>query len=290
MYHKVGDPQEPTGGRLVPALGTRLFEAQLRHFDRHYRLVLASELVEAACSRGRRSRVPLAITFDDDLRAHFEVAAPIMERLGVPATFFVGGASLEGPHPFWWQLLQRALDLGMSPHDELLGPARQREAPSPQMLPRELARGVRLLSPLERDELTAGLLERVGGESPEPGLQEPELARLSAAGFELGFHTLRHEHLSLLGERELVGALVDGRERIERIAGRRLATIAYPFGDVDERVARAAEAVGYRFGFTTVPARFEDGTHPLLIGRFQPSYRSAGHTAMELARALALPR
>jgi peptidoglycan/xylan/chitin deacetylase (PgdA/CDA1 family) len=289
LYHRVGDPQEPTGGRLVPALGSRPFEAQVRHFLAHYRLVPAGELVEAARARRRGQRVPLAITFDDDLRCHLDVAAPILERLGAPATFFVGGASADAPHPYWWQLLQRALDLGLSPDDELLRPARERAGAPAPALPRQLAAGVRLLPAPEREDLTAALLDRVGGESPEPGLRDADLRRLVGMGFELGFHTLRHPHLTLLDADGLTRALEDGRGRIEAITGAPVRIIAYPFGDVDERVARAAEAAGYTYGFTTERARLDSRTDPLLIGRFQPSYLSAGHTAMELARAVVRP-
>jgi hypothetical protein len=78
----------------------------------------------------------------------------------------------------------------------------------------------------------------------------------------------------------------DGRARLAALAGRPLDLIAYPHGETDARVADAARSAGYRLGFTTERRALGPHTDPLLIGRFQPSYASPGHTAMELVRAL----
>ena len=72
--------------------------------------------------------------------------------------------------------------------------------------------------------------------------------------------------------------LRDGRERLEDISGRRLRTLAYPFGVADARVADAARAAGFQTGYTlaAVPVLAHDD--PLLLGRFQPSFASADRT------------
>ena len=280
-YHRVGDPQGRAGYRLVPALGTEQFAAQLRVLRGSFRLVTASELPAAVAAHRRGRRLPLAITFDDDLACHAEVALRLLD--GVPATFFVGGATLDGPRPFFWQALQAALDTGLAPDDPLLPRV---DDPRGRGGAHRLADAIRQRPRSDRDALTAALVERAGGD-PEPGLREDALRRLLAAGCELGFHTRDHESLELLGDAELEAALRDGRERLEAIAGRRLTAIAYPFGHADARVAAAARAAGFTAGYTLAPVPVAPGDDPLLLGRFQPSFTSAGHTAMELARPLA---
>ena len=64
MYHRVGEPPGDYTFQLVPNLGTRLFEAQVRFLQRTFRLVLASELPDAVAARRWGGRFPAAITFD----------------------------------------------------------------------------------------------------------------------------------------------------------------------------------------------------------------------------------
>ena len=283
-YHRVGSVQGRQGYELVPALGSRLFVEQLHLVRRRFRLVTASELPAAVATRRRGARFPLAVTFDDDLSGHASVALDLLRAARIPATFFVGGGSLDGPRAFYWESLQAALDAGMAADDPLL--PRVEAAAGPGGAHR-VADAIRQLPRRERDALIVALTERAGGALREIGLAEPELRRLVDAGFEIGFHTRDHESLDQLGDEELAVVLRDGRERLEDISGRRLLTIAYPFGVADARVADAARAAGFLTGYTlaAVPVLARDD--PLLLGRFQPSFASAGRTALELARAIA---
>jgi peptidoglycan/xylan/chitin deacetylase (PgdA/CDA1 family) len=282
-YHRIGDPQGRAGYELVPALGTRLFAAQVRHLAAQYRLVRAAELPEAAATRPRGGRLPLAITFDDDLAAHAGAAAALRAH-GAPATFFLGGATLHGPRAYWWQVLQRALDRGVALED----PALPRV---PDIAGRggaqRLGAAVRALPVDEREALAARLLDRIGGEPPETGLRGPAVRELVAAGFEIGFHTRDHEALDGLAVPALAAALRDGRGELEAICGAPLQSVAYPFGAASAAVADAARAAGFRTGWTLAAVPVVAGDDPLLLGRFQPSFASAGHTAIELARGLA---
>ena len=282
-YHRVGDPQGRAGYELVPALGAQLFAAQLAHLAAAYRLVRASELPEAAATRRPGARLPLAITFDDDLASHADAAAALRAR-GATATFFLCGATLRAPRAYWWQVLQRALDRGVA----LDEPGLPRVAdPAGRGGAHRLADAVRALPADERADLEARLLTRVGDAPPEPGLREPAVRALAAGGFEIGFHTRDHEDLALLEATARAAALRDGRAELEEVCGAPLRGIAYPFGAASADVADAARAAGFETGWTLDPAPVRAGADPLLLGRFQPSFASAGHTASELARSLA---
>ncbi len=105
----------PHGEQVVPAITAAALERHLRHLRRSYRLVTASQLHGAMLARRRGGRIPIAVTFDDDLASHGELAAPLLRRLGCPATFFLTGAG----HAFWWQRLQAAADRGLDPRPAL---------------------------------------------------------------------------------------------------------------------------------------------------------------------------
>jgi peptidoglycan/xylan/chitin deacetylase (PgdA/CDA1 family) len=275
VYHRVGDPAGDPRRELVPALGRDLFAAQVRHLAAGYRLVEASELLAATRERRRGERFPVAITFDDDLSSHVDGTAPILSAAGATATFFVCGASLHGPHRFWWERLQAALDDGIDLSTLDLEPATIHQA------------GLRIQSmpPRARDELDARLAELVGPDPEESGLRAEALRRLAAAGFEIGFHTRRHDALPALEDADLAEAMRVGRSELEDVVGP-LRTISYPHGLADTRVATAARGAGFEAGFTGIPAAVTSGSDPLLLGRVSPSYASLGELAFDVAWTL----
>jgi len=290
VYHRVGQPPGDPALRLDPALDSEVFAAQVRLLARRYRIVPASRLQEAVRARRRGGRVPVAITFDDDLRSHIEEAAPRLRAAGVPATFFLCGASLDEPASPWWQRFDRALDRGLRLDDPRL-PSDPAAAAwvsgwgGGAVL--AAAEAIVRLRPAKRDAFAEALLERAGPDPADAGLRASEVRALAQLGFELGFHTRRHDAMTLLEDEALARAFYDGRERLETLVGRRLDTIAYPHGRADDRVAAAAASAGFEIGYTTAGTVVRAGDRPLLLGRLSAPYTSAGELAAKLARALA---
>ena len=95
------------------------------------------DLPAAARARRPGEPVPVALTFDDDLPSHREHAAPVLARHGAPATAFLCGAD----GPFWWQLLQRAIDDRAVAADWPPARARRRAAAALDRRPGAIARG-----------------------------------------------------------------------------------------------------------------------------------------------------
>lgn len=96
-FHRVND--RTAGDGLT--CGVALFEAYCRFLARYYSVRRLSELIDTIAAR-RGSGCDVAITFDDGYADNYERAAPLLERYGLPATFyivtgFVGTAYV----PFW---------------------------------------------------------------------------------------------------------------------------------------------------------------------------------------------
>jgi peptidoglycan/xylan/chitin deacetylase (PgdA/CDA1 family) len=75
-----------------------------------------------------------------------------------------------------------------------------------------------------------------------------QLRELAEAGWEIGSHTCSHPYLTAIKDERLAAELLDSRLAVERELGRPCRSIAYPYGDVDERVIEATGAAGYAFG------------------------------------------
>lgn len=77
-----------------------------------------------------------------------------------------------------------------------------------------------------------------------------ELRGVVERGFAVGSHTVSHPHLPSLGDAELDRELQDSRARCEDMLGRPCPYLAYPYGEHDARVKRAAQRAGYDAAFT----------------------------------------
>jgi peptidoglycan/xylan/chitin deacetylase (PgdA/CDA1 family) len=82
------------------------------------------------------------------------------------------------------------------------------------------------------------------------------LGTLADAGWEIGSHTRTHPHLTQLDDGALQVELEASRDACTRHLDRPCETIAYPYGDVDDRVADRARAAGYAAG-AALPEPFE---------------------------------
>jgi peptidoglycan/xylan/chitin deacetylase (PgdA/CDA1 family) len=80
------------------------------------------------------------------------------------------------------------------------------------------------------------------------GASWDQLREVAAAGWEIGSHTRSHPRLTGLTDAELRAELEGSRADCEHELDRPCRSIAFPYGDVDARVAAAARAAGYTAG------------------------------------------
>jgi peptidoglycan/xylan/chitin deacetylase (PgdA/CDA1 family) len=92
------------------------------------------------------------------------------------------------------------------------------------------------------------------------------LEELAEAGWEIGSHTRTHPRLTELDDQTLRDELGGSREELEARLGRPCRSLAYPYGDVDRRVAKAAGEAGYSAAGGVLPGRASE-RDPLLFPR-----------------------
>jgi peptidoglycan/xylan/chitin deacetylase (PgdA/CDA1 family) len=280
VYHGVAEHAGDPNREFVPAISATLFERQVRHARRHYRLVTARELHAAIATRRRGERFPVALTFDDDLRCHVAVTLPVLRRAGVTGTFFLTGVSLEGPFSFWWERLDRALQRGAS-LAVIVGDASGSEPHRD-----DVAVALRRLSPTARAEFESRLADAAGPDPPDSGLRVADVRELAREGMEIGFHTRGHQNLVTLDDASLSAAMHEGRAALEAAAGEPIQTIGYPYGFANDSVADAARAAGYLAGFTIESGAVTESDDPLLTRRVGPAFSSHRRFASQLPLVL----
>jgi peptidoglycan/xylan/chitin deacetylase (PgdA/CDA1 family) len=101
-FHRV----QPDDGRDSLTMPVEEFQNYCKYFKDHFDVVGLPDIVRRI--RGGRSLSrALAVTFDDGYRDNFEFAAPVLDRLGLPATFFVVTDWIGTKTVAWWDREQR---------------------------------------------------------------------------------------------------------------------------------------------------------------------------------------
>lgn len=109
-----------------------------------------------------------------------------------------------------------------------------------------------------------------------PLLDWSTLGRLAEEGVDIGAHTQAHPHLTKLDDARIGDELAGSADAIQARLGLRPSSFAYPYGDVDERVAAAARQAFAR-AVTTELALVEPACDAWRLPRLDAYYfRAAG--------------
>jgi len=97
MYHRVNDYD---GSELTTP--TAVFAEMLQRLARECHVIPLSDLVRTLECGGAIEPRTVVITFDDGYRDNLKVAAPLLARHGLPATFFIATGHVDSGRPFPW--------------------------------------------------------------------------------------------------------------------------------------------------------------------------------------------
>lgn len=104
-----------------------------------------------------------------------------------------------------------------------------------------------------------------------------QIREMSDAGVDIQSHALTHpfltrrKHRTLTDDQYLVWLrreLAESRRILEKEAGKKVQFLAYPYGDYDDHVAKAAGQAGYNAALTCDFGRVRKGSDPLKMKRF----------------------
>ena len=108
-----------------------------------------------------------------------------------------------------------------------------------------------------------------------PLLRPDHLRVMSKSGIQFGIHSFTHPSLPGLSDADLDRELTLGKSSLEAITHQSSPTIAYPFGDVDDRVKIAAKRAGYQCAFSSYSGPLKHSTDLYEIRRIFMTDRSS---------------
>ena len=295
MYHRIANAETDPWSICV---SPKNFADQLEALRRNRRIISLRQLV-SDLQEHRLSPDMAAITFDDGYSDNFHIAAPLLERFSIPATFFLATGYI-GRREFWWDELERLvlgatnlrvgmlrerLPLRLDGADAEKWPSlsgimhdawqylRGLRKPNRLNLLFAIWRHLQPLPEFERrralDELATILRASQSQDNYAHRPMEPAEAKsLAQLGWvEIGAHTVNHLMMSRQPLTSQYDEIVSSRLECEELAGHAPAGFAYPYGDMDADTAGLVKRAGFKYACSTIFGAVTPETNPFALPR-----------------------
>jgi peptidoglycan/xylan/chitin deacetylase (PgdA/CDA1 family) len=198
-YHMVSDIAVPHVSHLYRFRTVAEFSADVEFLLRRFRPVTLREIVDTLNGTRTLGRPSFHLTFDDGFREMHDIVAPILERAGVPATFFLNTAFLDGGGLAHHNSLSVLLDRLQSRRRPGAASLRRLESLLPPAGKDRTTLRARILSiPYAQKSLVRSLAQALDADldryvrETRPYLSSEQIAKLLDKGFGIGAHS--HDH------------------------------------------------------------------------------------------------
>lgn len=254
-YHRILAQPDPL---LDDEPTVETFRWQMRLVARYFNVLSLPDAI-ARLSAGRLPPRAVCITFDDGYRSVHDLAMPVLNEFGLPATVFVSTAYLDSG-TMWNETIADAVrrlpDGAVDLSGAGLGMRELRTSDDRRNLLNELTAHAKYMPPAERQALTERLMAMVGGGGADSLMLTPEMIRTMAAQrFEIGAHTVSHPILTSISDDAARHEIEQCKRDLETITGAPVRYFAYPNGkvgkDFDERHKEMVRSAGFAAAFST---------------------------------------
>ncbi|WP_207432101.1 polysaccharide deacetylase family protein [Sabulibacter ruber] len=300
MYHRIA---EPTSDIWEIAVSPAHFEAQLQILKRVGTVVPLRELAEGVKNK-RLKNNHIAITFDDGYADNYLTAKPILEKHGLPATFFVSTGNIGKEKEFWWDELERLLlysavlpaKLEIKVGNTLVSGALEEEVElsgdsekthqkwnacletPPTGRAHLFFQLWQALKPLPYPQQEASLQiirEWAGNTAPYSrpdfiSMSTQQLRELASHElFDIGAHTVNHPALAYHPKTHQEQEIAQNKKDLQKLTGQTIDLLAYPYGNFNEGTVKVAEGLEFKAAVTTETQVITKDSDPYRLGRVQ---------------------
>ncbi|MDF3983203.1 polysaccharide deacetylase family protein [Luteibacter sp. PPL201] len=241
------------------------FREQMKRIKRHFRPMRLTDVAAALDAGEALPPDTVAVTFDDGYDDNYHVAAPILDELGVPATFFVSTGHIDSGRPYAYDWLVHMILVTGAPRLAL--PELGIDVPMPRERPlrRRLA-GQVLLRMKWLDALgQSAMTERLEAEWNLPSADArprqcrpmtwDQIRAMERAGLEIGSHGVHHRMLARLPLDEMTREIRQSKATLDRELAQPAILMSYPVGGdraYNDAVISATRNAGFRLACSYV--------------------------------------
>jgi peptidoglycan/xylan/chitin deacetylase (PgdA/CDA1 family) len=279
IYHSVQDEPEQVADSigLGTTHSTAVFREQMELIAQHFVPISLDEVRDFFLGSKRLPRRAALVTFDDGFADNYAVAAPILNRLGIPAAFYVTVEAVATGIPPWFCRLRHAF-----------ARTRQKLWQGPEALHHDLVdaetRRAAFVAACRHCATKAGAeqhkaiqtIEQILDVEPldaEAGLMMTwdQVRALHRAGHTVGSHTLTHPNVAYLNADALRWELTESRARLADELGAPVVHFSYPSPILEphwtERTVTITQEAGYQTAVTCTPGAVRRWHEPLCLKR-----------------------
>jgi peptidoglycan/xylan/chitin deacetylase (PgdA/CDA1 family) len=293
MYHNVGEDSEAQN-HILGGIGhsTSVFRQQMELIVRDYHPISLEEAFLFIAGRKDIPRRSVVITFDDGYADNYQVALPILNEIGVPATFYITVDCVERGQLPWPSRVRYALFTTETPSwvdpDGRIWPLRD-----PSLRASAFDRACEYCSKAagaDQEQLVVSIecqLKSTLFNGPSM-MTWDEVRAVVKQGHIVGSHTLSHPNMAQIAEAAVTRELVESKKILERELNGPVVHFSYPCPALqphwNECTVAASRECGYQTAVTTNPGLAHKNDNPLQLKRIKPSKTVDGLRAnLELA-------
>ena len=275
-------PDEPDAARFDEMMG----------WIKSWFNVIPLDVAVDALKTGKLPARAAAITFDDGYADNHDVALPILQKHGLPATFFIATGFLDGGRMWNDTIIESIRKCPMPVLDleklqmgwhEAANPEQKRSAIE------NLIRRIKYLSVAER-------LDRANKTAEAAQIQPPndlmmtsaQVQQLRNAGMQIGAHTVSHPILARTDIKTARNEIISSKNMLEALLGENIDIFAYPNGNpgIDYSVEHPplVRELGFSAAVSTTWGVADIASDVFQLPRFTPWGRTRMKFAMQMAR------
>jgi peptidoglycan/xylan/chitin deacetylase (PgdA/CDA1 family) len=275
-------PDEPDAARFDEMMG----------WIKSWFNVIPLDAAVDALKTGKLPARAAAITFDDGYADNHDVALPILQKHGLPATFFIATGFLDGGRMWNDTIIESirkcsmpTLDLGklrMGCH-EVANPEQKRSAIE------NLIRQIKYLSVAERLDRTEKIAEAAQIQPPNDLMMtSAQVRKLRNAGMQIGAHTVSHPILARTDIKTARNEILSSKNMLESLLGEYVNIFAYPNGkprvDYSFEHAVLVRELGFAAAVSTAWGVADSTSDLFQLRRFTPWSRARMKFAMQMVK------
>ena len=231
FYHLVSDEELPHINQLYSVRGSALFEKDLDFLLKYYHPITLSELIKSNRGEKIKSSKPfMHLSFDDGLRPCYDVIAPILQRKGVAATFFLNSDFIDNSA----LMFRYKVSLCLNALNNLKSVEKRKlQEKSMQLFAKKDPALASYNETTQLDELAKLLALDFDAylREQKPYMNSEEIEKLIKLGFSIGSHSVDHPLYSELKLEEQLNQTLRSQKFIEDKFGIDYRVFAFPFSD-----------------------------------------------------------
>lgn len=237
FYHSVSDQRLPHVQHLYPPESVGRFAAALGYIKKHYQPVADAQVFAYRIEGKPLPSRALHLSFDDGFAECYSVARPLLQKSGIPCTFFVTSGWVDNQYMFYRNKISLCIEsVQQLPYDaaKMVFTSLNNAVDTKLASVQGFETWIRSLEP--QDEPVIDMTAKMLGidvqdylKSQKPYMSREQIREMHEAGFTIGAHTVSHTKLSLLAPDQIETEIVESARFVQEITSAEKVPFSFPY-------------------------------------------------------------